>query len=162
MVKKKSWLCLNHLSDLWLSVECRLIGISYVFTSIRLFWILNTMSGLTTEGIYRVCGQQSVVTRLLSSLTTGELCSNMITWDRCVIVLFNFYLVVSRSTDGNKRENKQMKDAFQCCAFPVFSGLGMTTCKVGLSWRSAVTLASAFPNPEMAMTYTCNIFSVEM
>jgi len=30
-------------------------------------------SGLTVEGIYRLCGQQSVVTRLLNSLTTGEL-----------------------------------------------------------------------------------------
>jgi len=31
------------------------------------------MPGLTTEGIYRLCGQQSVVTRLLTSLTTGKL-----------------------------------------------------------------------------------------
>ena len=29
------------------------------------------VTGLTTEGIYRLCGQQSVVTRLLNSLTTG-------------------------------------------------------------------------------------------
>jgi len=35
--------------------------------------MLNMVSGLTTEGIYRLCGQQSVVTRLLSSLVTGEI-----------------------------------------------------------------------------------------
>jgi len=35
------------------------------------------MSGLTTEGIYRLSGQQSVVTRLLTSLTTGELLTFM-------------------------------------------------------------------------------------
>jgi len=31
------------------------------------------VSGLTMEGIYRLCGQQSVITRLLSSVATGEL-----------------------------------------------------------------------------------------
>jgi len=30
------------------------------------------VTGLTTEGIYRLCGQQSTVTRLLNSLTTGD------------------------------------------------------------------------------------------
>jgi len=48
---------------------------------------LFCLLGLTTEGIYRLCGQQSVVTRLLTSLATGEIAHLDDRWrsNRCVI-----------------------------------------------------------------------------
>jgi len=64
---------------------------------------LYVVLGLTTEGIYRLCGQQSVITRLLNSLSTGKLISHLRSrWRNdmqpAVVVFycltcFNFYLL---------------------------------------------------------------------
>ena len=71
------------------------------------------MLGLTTEGIYRKSGQQSVITRLVDSLTTGSdifhsvynLSFNFLFHSPTVNFLFLFRFCSTNTNNNNNNNN---------------------------------------------------------